>query len=84
LQAIGLAFRFKWAVWLVIGESAFFIPIEVFELIRKHVPAPERHPPLFGHHKVGILIILIVNVAIVWYLFKNRERLIRQHHFHLH
>ena len=26
LQAIGLACRASWAVWLVIAESAFFIP----------------------------------------------------------
>ena len=31
---LGLAFRAKWAIWLAIGESAFFIPIEIFELVR--------------------------------------------------
>lgn len=36
---LGLAFRVPWAVWLAIGESAFFIPIEIFELIRQ--PSPE-------------------------------------------
>ena len=41
LQAVGLALRVSWAVWLVIGESAFFIPIEVFELVRHQVPNPE-------------------------------------------
>src|SRR6185437_2120825 len=35
---VGLAFRAKWAIWLAIGESAFFIPIEVFELVRRHLP----------------------------------------------
>ncbi len=34
----GLAFRAKWAIWLAIGESAFFIPIEIFELIRRRLP----------------------------------------------
>ena len=33
---LGLAFRAKWAIWLAIGESAFFIPIEIFELVRHH------------------------------------------------
>ena len=31
---LGLAFRAKWAIWLAIGESAFFIPVEIFELVR--------------------------------------------------
>ncbi len=80
LQAVGLALRVSWVVWLVIGESAFFIPIEVFELVRQHVPNPE-HPHLINP-KIGIAVVLALNVAIVWYLFKNRERIIRHHHHH--
>jgi uncharacterized membrane protein (DUF2068 family) len=80
VQAFGLAFRVSWAVWLVIGESAFFIPIEVFELIRKRVPNAENHSHLFAHPKAAVACILAVNVAIVWYLFKNRSRIIRHHH----
>jgi uncharacterized membrane protein (DUF2068 family) len=82
LQAGGLIFRVSWIVWLVIGESAFFIPIEIFELVRRHAPSPENHPHLFAHPKIGIAIVLVLNVAIVWYLFKNRARLIRHHHHH--
>jgi uncharacterized membrane protein (DUF2068 family) len=78
LQAVGLAFRVSWAVWLVIAESAFFIPIEVFELVRRHVPNPD-HPHLINP-KIGIAVVLAINVAIVWYLFQNRERIIRHHH----
>jgi len=60
-----LIFRLRWAVWLVIGESGFFIPIEVLELI---------------HHPSWILFfVLAVNVFIVWYLFANRTRIIKQH-----
>ena len=80
LQAVGLAWRVSWAVWLVIAESAFFIPIEIFELVRKHVPNAENHPHIFTHPKIGIAILLAVNVAIVWYLFENRSRIIRHHH----
>ena len=80
-QAIGLACRAGWAVWLVIAESAFFIPIEIFELVRKHANTLE-HPHLLAHPKIGIAIVLIVNVAIVWYLFHNRERIIRHHKSH--
>jgi uncharacterized membrane protein (DUF2068 family) len=82
LQAVGLIFRVSWAVWLVIGESAFFIPIELFELVRKRVPNVENHPHLFGHPKLGVALILAANIFIVWYLANNRDRLIRHHHSH--
>jgi uncharacterized membrane protein (DUF2068 family) len=82
LQAGGLIFRVSWIVWLVIGESAFFIPIEIFELVRRHTPSPENRPHLFAHPKIGVAIVLAVNVAIVWYLFENRARIIRHHHQH--
>lgn len=82
LQAVGLALRVSWVVWLVIAESAFFIPIELFELVRRHAPNAENHPHLFAHPKIGVALILVANVAIVWYLFKNRERVIRHHHPH--
>jgi uncharacterized membrane protein (DUF2068 family) len=79
---LGLAFRAKWAIWLAIGESAFFIPIEIFELVRHRRPdaAGLPRPELFPHPPIGLVILLALNVAIVWYLFKNRERLFRHHH----
>ena len=82
LQGIGLAFRVSWAVWLVIGESAFFIPIELFELVRRHNPDVEHHSHIFAHPRIGVLIVLAINVAIVWYLFRNRDRIIRHHQHH--
>jgi uncharacterized membrane protein (DUF2068 family) len=77
----GLALRAKWAIWLAIGESAFFIPIEIFELVRRRLPRlPDQPRPEFFHHpKVGILIVLALNILIVWYLLKNRARLFKQH-----
>jgi uncharacterized membrane protein (DUF2068 family) len=77
----GLAFRAKWAIWLAIGESAFFIPIEVFELVRRHLPnsSDEPHPEFFHHPKIGLLIVLALNILIVWYLLQNRKRLFRHH-----
>jgi len=78
---LGLLFRAPWAIWLAIGESAFFIPIEIYELIRRHTLEGEaRVHAMFAHPKIGIAILLVVNVFIVWYLFKNRERLFRHHH----
>ena len=68
LQAGGLVFRVGWIVWLVIGESAFFIPIEVFELV--HRPSWLKFT------------ILVTNILIVWYLYANRARLIVHHHHH--
>ena len=69
VEGVGLMFRVPWACWLAIGESAFFIPIEVYELIK-----PSRGSPLM------IFVILVINVVIVWYLAKNRNRLFRHHH----
>jgi uncharacterized membrane protein (DUF2068 family) len=81
IGGLGLAFRLPWAVWLAIGESAFFIPIEVFELIRPHGPDGELHPhAMFEHPKYGIAIVLAINILIVWYLFNNRHRLFRHPH----
>jgi uncharacterized membrane protein (DUF2068 family) len=78
LQGVGLALRVSWAVWLVIGESAFFIPIEILDLVRRHNPSPD-HPHFLAHPRIGVLIILMANIAIVWYLFKNRNRIIKHH-----
>ena len=83
LQAGGLLFRVGWIVWLVIAESAFFVPIEVFELVRRHAANPENRPHFFAHPKTAVAMVLAVNVMIVWYLFKNRHRLIKHHHPHI-
>jgi uncharacterized membrane protein (DUF2068 family) len=65
VEGVGLVFRVSWAGWLAIGESSFFIPIEVVELSRRVTP--------------GMAIILITNVVIVWYLYANRHRLFIHH-----
>lgn len=66
VEGIGLLYRISWAGWLTIGESAFFIPIEIRELL--------LHPHLY------VVVVLAVNILIVWYLFANRHRLFRHHH----
>jgi uncharacterized membrane protein (DUF2068 family) len=78
----GLALRAKWAIWLAIGESAFFIPIEIYELVRRlgsHVRISDEEAH-FSYPNLGLFIVLILNIIIVWYLLKNRHRLFRQHH----
>src|ERR1700744_1654162 len=62
----GLGLRAKWAIYLAIGESAFFIPIEVYELVRKHVVNPEAPHPMFPHPKMILGVVLVVNIIIVW------------------
>ena len=78
---LGLAFRAHWAVWLAIGESAFFIPIEIYELVRQHVMDPAKRPPghVFRHPELGLLVLLAVNILIVWYLSKYRHKIFRHH-----
>jgi len=67
VESLGMMFRVFWAAWLAIGETAFFIPIEIYHLMRDFSPV--------------VFIILVINVAVVWYLVKNRNRLF--HHVNL-
>jgi uncharacterized membrane protein (DUF2068 family) len=75
VEGVGLMFRVSWAGWMAIGESAFFIPIEIWELVRR--TAPERVRP---GHTIMVVVILVINIVIVWYLFQNRQWLFRHHH----
>ncbi len=65
VEGVGLIFRVSWAGWLAIGESAFFIPIEMYELMKGF--------------SATVFVILCLNIIIVWYLFRNRVRLFRHH-----
>ncbi len=66
VESAGLAFRAYWAVWMAIGETAFFIPIEIFDLV--------KHPTWL------VSAILLVNLLIVLYLVRNRDRLFHHRH----
>jgi uncharacterized membrane protein (DUF2068 family) len=68
VEGIGLIFRVSWASWMAIGEAALFIPLEVYDLWKKF--------------SVGVLAILILNVFILEYLFRNRKRLFHRAHLH--
>jgi uncharacterized membrane protein (DUF2068 family) len=60
-EGVGLFFRAAWAAWITIGESAMFVPVEVWQLKRGF--------------SISLLVILVLNVGIVWYLYRNRYRL---------
>jgi uncharacterized membrane protein (DUF2068 family) len=62
-EGVGLAFRTRWAGLLVVAESGFFIPLETYGMIK--------------NPSWTILAILILNVAILVYLHRNRKRLFR-------
>jgi uncharacterized membrane protein (DUF2068 family) len=66
VEGTGLAFRASWAGWLSIGQSAFFIPIEIYELTHKF--------------RYGLLVVMLINIFIVEYLFRNRATLFHHHH----
>jgi uncharacterized membrane protein (DUF2068 family) len=66
IEGIGLLFRAGWAGWLAIGESAFFVPIEFYELAKQ-----------FSWYMV---VLTIANILIVWYLYAYREQLFHHHH----
>ncbi|MGI8608344.1 MAG: DUF2127 domain-containing protein [Candidatus Dormibacteria bacterium] len=61
-ESIGLVLKRRWAEYLVVLATAFFIPVEIFELARK--------PTIF---KVATL---VINVVVVIYLVR-RKRLFR-------
>lgn len=60
-EGLGLVFRLRGAAILVVAESGFFVPIETYALLKEF--------------SVTITVVLVLNVAIVLYLHRNRERL---------
>ena len=70
VEGIGLLFRVSWAGWLAIGESAFFIPIEFYEM---------QKLAIMGHFSWSIAVVTVTNIVIVWYLYVYRDVLFRHH-----
>ncbi len=64
-EGVGLMLRLKWVGMVVVCESALLIPYELYKLCRSFSGV--------------VFLVLAVNVAIVWYLFQNRNRLFRHH-----
>jgi uncharacterized membrane protein (DUF2068 family) len=62
-EGVGLMFRVRAVGWLVLAESAFFIPVECNALLHAFTPT--------------IFVVLLLNLLIVIYLWRNRERLFK-------
>jgi uncharacterized membrane protein (DUF2068 family) len=58
-EGVGLYLRKPWSRWFTIAATSSLIPIEIYEIVREL-------------HAVRVLV-LVVNVAIVAYLFRRRE-----------
>ena len=58
-EGVGLHLRRPWARWFTIGATSSLIPIELYEVLRE--PRPLR------------ILVLVVNVAVVVYLWRRRE-----------
>ncbi len=59
-EGIGLWLERRWAEYLTVIVTASFIPIELYELMR--------------HVSDAKLVVLIVNLAILWYLIRTLRR----------
>lgn len=66
VEGIGLALRARWAIWLVIFQSAFFVPIELDRYLR--------------NGSLVVLGLMVINILVIWYLFQNRKRLFHTKH----
>jgi uncharacterized membrane protein (DUF2068 family) len=62
-EGIGLVLRTRWAGLLVVAESGFFVPLETYGMIK--------------NPSTTILAVLLLNVAILVYLLRNRKRIFR-------
>lgn len=65
LEGTGLILRKLWAEFITLGFSAFFVPIEIYELTRRVTWIR--------------LVIIAINVAVVIYLAFHVQMRIRQH-----
>jgi uncharacterized membrane protein (DUF2068 family) len=60
-MAWGLHLRQAWAEWLTIVATGFFIPVEIYEVVRSW--------------RLTYVLVLVINTSIVWYLLRRRARL---------
>jgi uncharacterized membrane protein (DUF2068 family) len=60
IEGVGLVLRKRWAEYLVVIITGIFIPLEVYELFRRFTFVR--------------LFVMLLNLAIVWYLARNLRR----------
>jgi uncharacterized membrane protein (DUF2068 family) len=60
VEGVGLLLRRRWAEWFTVIATGSLVPLEMYEVVRH--PRPIR------------LVVLVVNVAIVWYLAARLRR----------
>ena len=59
-EGVGLAWRKRWAEYFTIIATSSFIPLEIYEIFR--------------HTNVTKVVVLLINVAVVWYLVLELRR----------
>lgn len=68
-EGVGLWMRRAWAEWFTVLATASLIPFELWELV---VRPPDR--------KLAVLVTVLLNSAVVWYLARLLRRTISQRH----
>ena len=58
-EGLALRARKSWARWFTIGATCSLVPIEIYEIARE--PRPGR------------ILVLLANLAVVWYLVMKKE-----------
>jgi len=66
-EGVGLWMRRAWAEWFTVIATASLIPFELWELIIR--------PP---NRKLAVLVTVLLNVAVVWYLVRLLRRTLSQ------
>ena len=56
-EGVGLLLRKHWAEYFTVITTAVFIPLEVFEMVK--------------HLTTAKVVVLVINIAIVWYLIQR-------------
>lgn len=59
-EGVGLALRKRWAEYFTIIATSSFIPLEIYEIFR--------------HANITKVVVLLINVAVVWYLVLELRR----------
>ena len=59
-EGVGLAWGKRWAEYFTIIATSSFIPLEIYEIFR--------------HTNVTKVVVLLINVAVVWYLVLELRR----------